>query len=335
MEAHNLLTEIPALEDLSQSFDLMERNLSLLNKIMRDLRRCGELALGGNYKNSGVILDKAIEEYKEEVKKIEDKYAEDEDEDSIIPASLYMQAQLTESKQKINRNVFRNIAKNPKKYGGEFINSKAARNQMSGDEEEPTMNVLDAIVQSGSTLHNAELSRKDVLKMRQELTDKFRENLAKLGLAYDNLDLMQRSSLVQVRSDLMKLKEEAVKEAEEYVEQLNEQDAKHPDLVAKRAYRSKAKQRTMDKVRASFPDMMKGMVLVSQMTPQQQQTLIIDALKRDANGTVYLTETNIVDLDRNMKENDAHKDLIDYFKSIADEKIPTDIPEFDFSQCKA
>ena len=336
MEAHNLLTEIPALENMSQSFDLMERNISVLNKMMKNLRKCGELTLGDNYKNPGVVLDKALDEYKEEVKKAEDEYKTEEDEDSIIPPSVYTQNQLQASKQKINRNVFRNIARNPKKYGGELINPRATKNQTLGDgNEESSMNILEAIVQSGSSLHNAELSRKDVLKTRQELTDQFRKNLEKIGLVYDDLDLMQRSSLVQVREDLIKLKEQSVKEAEEYVVRLNEQDAKYPELVAKRTYHSKSKQRTMDKVRAAFPDMMKDMVLVSQMTPQQQQTLIIDALKRDAKGTVYLTETNIVDLDRKMKEMDAHEDLIDYFKSVADEKIPANIPEFDFSQCKA
>jgi len=76
MNAHNLLTEIPTLEDLSKSFDLMERNLSTLNKMMKNFKKCGEHALGGKYKNSDVILDKAVEEYKEEVKKAEDEYKE-------------------------------------------------------------------------------------------------------------------------------------------------------------------------------------------------------------------------------------------------------------------
>ncbi|MBP5343573.1 MAG: hypothetical protein J6Y85_00645 [Alphaproteobacteria bacterium] len=336
MDAHNLLTEIPAMETLSESLEFAEKNLSVLNKTMKNLKKCGELALGGNYKNSDVVLDKAVKEYQQEVEKVEEEYESLEDEDSIIPVSILVREQLDESKKKINRNIFRNIAKNPKKYGAELINPKAARAKASEeDENEPTMNVLDSIVQSGNALHNAELGKKDILKTQQEIIRQFRENLAKLGLVYNDLDLTQRAGLLQVRSDLKKVKETALQEAEVYIAQLNAQDAEHPDLVAKRAYRSKAKQQALNRIQSSFPEMMKGMVLVSQITPQQQQALIMDALKRDAEGKVYLTETNIVDLDRKMKEMDAHNDLMDYFKGIADDKIPTDVPEFDFSQCKA
>ena len=134
--------------------------------------------------------------------------------------------------------------------------------------------------------------------------------------------------------DLKKLKTTLVSEAEEYIAKLDEQDAQYPELAARRAYRSANKQRVLTSMQQQYPDSMKGLAQMDQLTPQQQQKLIVEALKKDANGMVYLTETNFVDLDRKMEEVRAHQELMRHLKKAGRNMMPEKMADFDFSMCK-
>ena len=336
MKAHNLLAEIPILEDLNRSLDMIERNLGLLNKTMKNLRKCGRLAFGGKYKNSDEILEQAVTEYKDEAKKVENEYKAQEGKDAFIPLMLTDQAQFRATKQKAGRNVFRNIANNPAKYGAQFVNEDAKKSgSFVNEEEEPTLNVLEAISESNTALHNTELSKKELEKTRQDVAKHFEAGLKSVGLEYKDIDILQPAGLAQVRADLMRVKRVAIEEAEKHIAALDAQDRQHPELVTKRTYRSPSTQRVANQVQKKFPEAAQGITLIRQLAPQRQQEVIVAALKKDVNGTVYLTETNVVEIDRKMKEREAHTDLMNYFKTIADDSIPADIPEFDFSLCRA
>ena len=336
LDAHNLLNSIPALDEMAQSCDMLERSAKLLEKGFKNLRKCGEMALGGNYKNSSVVLDKAISEYRVESKKVDKQYEAQMDPDSILPPSVAMREELVRAKRKVSRGVFANIAKNPAKYGASLVDKQAQKKlQVNVEDDSNKFNVLEEVSKMSDTMDNMALSKEDILNARKQMTDAFKTKLLSVGLDYTNVDLMQRANLIKAKEDLLKLKKQRIEEAEAYIVKLDEQDAKYPKLAEKRAYRSANKKTVMAGLTQQYPELMQELVQIDQMTPQQQQKLIVAALKKDMNGTVYLTETNIMDVDRKMGEMEAHKDMMNHLKKMAQDIMPTDTPDFDFSVCKA
>ena len=333
LTVHNLLNQIPSLEEMLESADLIEKNEKIFTKALKNMRKCGEQALGAHYKNAGAVLDKAIEEYREEVEKVEQEIASSADPESFIPVSVQMRLEMADAKRKMNRTVFDNIAKNPKKYGAE-PNRRTGVAAVSDEEEENDFNLLENIVQSADNVHNLGLSKKDLERNRSKLTDQFVKELAAVGLTYPDLDFRSAASFTQVRADLKKMKNDLVAEAEDYIRQLDEQDEKHPEIAEKRSYRSANKKNMMAEIEKEYPEAMNMLVQIDQMTPQQQQRLIIEALKKDVNGTVYLTETNMLEIDRKMEEVRAHRAMMKHLKKSTQELLPTTIPDIDVDLCK-
>jgi len=72
-----------------------------------------------------------------------------------------------------------------------------------------------------------------------------------------------------------------------------------------------------------------------QMSPQMRQQIIVTALERDADGSVYLTETNASEIDQRMAEKRANRALINKMMDKAYEEFDANVTnqEIDLGAC--
>ncbi len=145
----------------------------------------------------------------------------------------------------------------------------------------------------------------------RDMQQNLRNMLAEAGIDIGELKLETRADYYKVRELLKKAKEKAISEAEKYITRLEKQDAEHPELVAKRLKRENARRSRMsEKAQEQLQKSDESIVQISQMSPAEQQKLVIKALKKDSEGMVYLTETNAMEVDQLIREKKATNKLI-------------------------
>ena len=145
----------------------------------------------------------------------------------------------------------------------------------------------------------------------RDMQQDFKNRLSELGIDTTDLKLDTRADYFKVRKTLKEEKDKAISEAEKYIVRLEKQDAEHPELVEKRRKKEEAKRSRMsEKAQEQLKKSDEGIVQISQMSPAIQQKFVIEALKKDADALVYLTETNAVDVDQLMRERKSTNKII-------------------------
>ena len=161
--------------------------------------------------------------------------------------------------------------------------------------------------------------------------------LNSVGISIAGFDATKAEDMRRVHEELKKKKEQYLDEAKAYIVRLDEQDAKYPEAVARREARSKNKRAVMGNVQTQFPDEFGRMQQFDQRTPQDRQRMLIVAMEKDKEGTVYLTETSALEIDQKMAEMKSTENLINTFEQkaadVMREMDNPDMSEFDFSRC--
>lgn len=335
LEVHNLMTELPALQTMAEQQEKMKSESRRMKKYFENLLKCNEKRFG-RFKNSKEILKKVRAAYQERTKDLKDDegyYAED----SVVPRSLAERDYLWDKKRDIEQEIMTDALTNSRKWGGELVNRKRQdvpedmRMKMTGTGLEELM-----LAEDGTK--NADVAEMDMDKTLKEMQESFMKRLSGVGLTFPEFNPAKTTDISKVRKGLKELKDQYIVEAKEYIVKLDEQDAAHPRAVAKRAARTRNKAQVLSNVKEQFPEAFAEMEQFDQQTPQQQQLAIIHALEKDANGTVYLTETNVLEVDQRIGEAKANKALLKTFTDRADdmlEEMRSKMPEqeFDFSVC--
>ena len=205
--------------------------------------------------------------------------------------------ELPEPWKQMSENGFKNYAE-----GGEMATffdgksltpaSNAGVKHESDLEDEYNMRLVVDSLEQGA------LGGKDA---QQKMVQPFVEQLKELGIEVQDFDISNRAQYAELQKQLNELKGEAMEEAYKYVARLEEQDAKNPDYVARR-------KKLNDKKTARLsPEAQQAVgtsdiIQMSQMSPAVQQRLVLAALEKDEKATVYLTETNAINIDQLMRE---------------------------------
>lgn len=143
-----------------------------------------------------------------------------------------------------------------------------------------------------------------------DMQQDFKKRLSDAGINVSELDFSTRSDYFKARKLLKAEKEKAIKEAEKHIQALEQQDAKHPELVQQRQKRQQMKLARMSQQAQEKLSDSEGIVQISQMSPAMQQKFVVEALQKDADATVFLTETNAIDVDQLMRERKATTKII-------------------------
>ncbi len=335
LEVHNLMTELPSIQTMAEQQEKMKKESRKMKKYFENLLKCNEKRFG-RFKNSKEILKKVRAAYQERTKDLKDDegyYAED----SIVPRSLAERGYLWDKKRDIEQEIMTDALTNGRKWGGELVNRKKQdvpedmRMKMTGTG-------LEELMLAEDSTKNADVAEMDMDKTLKQMQESFMKRLAGVGLTFPEFNPAQTTDISKVRKELKELKDQYIVEAKEYIVKLDEQDAAHPRAVAKRAARTRNKARVLTNVKEQFPEAFAEMEQFDQQTPQQQQLAVINALEKDANGTVYLTETNALEVDQRISEAKANKAMLKTFTDMADdmlEEMRSKRPEqeFDFSVC--
>ena len=335
LEAHNLMTEIPALQTVMEQQEKMKAESQKIKKYFENLLKCNEKRFG-RFKNGKDILKKVRLAYQERTKDLKDDegyYAED----SIIPRSLAERDYLWDKKRDIEQEIMTDALTNARKWGGDLINRRQQdvpedmRLKMTGTGLEELM-----IAEDGK--NNADVAEMDMDKVAKQMQSDFVKRLSAIGLEFPDFNASRTADITKVRKALKELKDQYVEQAKEYVVKLDEQDAAHPRAVARRTARTRNKSKVLANVKEQFPEAFAEMEQFDQQTPQQKQMAVIAALEKDANGSVYLTETNVLEVDQRMAESKANNALLKRFSDQAEDALSgvrskLSEKDFDFSVC--
>ena len=149
------------------------------------------------------------------------------------------------------------------------------------------------------------------LNSQKEMVKPFLERLAEVGITVkEDFDISNRSQYMEVQKQLQELKKKAMDKAYKYVERLEKQDRTHPDYVAKRRQLMVQRQARLSPEAQQASDSILEVIQMNQMTPVVQQKLTLSALEKDEKGTVYLTETNAINVDQLMREKKSTNKII-------------------------
>ncbi len=335
LEIHNLLTDIPALQTMAEQQEKFKSESKKMKKYFENLLKCNEKRFG-RFKNAKAVLKKVRDAYQERTKDLKD----DEGyypEDSIIPRSMAERDYLWDKKRDIEQEIMTDALTNSRKWGGELVDRKQdgvpenMRLKMTGTG-------LEELMMAESGTQNADVAEMDMNKAFKEMQESFLKRLEKVGVVMPDFNAARTADVNKVRKALKKLKGERIAEAKEYIAKLDAQDLAHPRAVARRTARTGNKSKVLEDVKEQFPEAFAEMERFDQQTPQQQQLAVVHALEKDENGTVYLTETNVLEVDQRMAEAKANDALLKRFTDQAEEtyeKVRSQMPEqeFDFGVC--
>ena len=187
----------------------------------------------------------------------------------------------------------------------------------NGDINTPTANAIMGNPTSLEQEYNMRLALDSLEKGTSSFNDTtsdmqqdFKKRLSDAGIDVSELDFSVRSDYFKARKLLKTEKEKAIKEAEKHIQALEQQDAKHPELVQQRQKRQQLKlARMSQKAQEKLSDS-EGIVQISQMSPAVQQKFVVEALKKDVDATVFLTETNAMDVDQLIRERKSTAKII-------------------------
>ena len=227
--------------------------------------------------------------------------------------------------------------KNGRKWGGEIIN-KRDQNVPEDMQRKMTGTGLEELMISEDGVNNMKVAEMDFDQTFQKSQQNFVKRLAAMGLDFPDFDAGRSGSVNKVRKALKELRDQRLIEAKEYIVKLDEQDAAHPRAAAKRAARTQNKAKVYEEAHQQFPEIFAETDAIDQQTPQQRQQALIVAMEKDANGSVYLTETNALEVEQRIVEEKANAAMLKTFKEQADQMIQNSTngdtqQEFDFSVC--
>lgn len=316
LDVHNLMTELPDLQMLAEQHDRILKNVKEAQSYFDEIFECNEKRFG-RFKNASDVLKKVSAAYKEQTKNMQSDrvYAAD----SIFPISSLDRQSLLERKKNIEVSLITDTLKNSKKWGAEPVDKK--KRKVPKDLKENLVGFgLEELVLADDSKHNMEIAQSDFEKTYQKMISDFVAKLSKVGIQMPAFDPKKVSEVRQVRKSLQSLKSVYLEEAKAYVEKLNLQDQKYPKAAARRNTRSKTKQQVLSAVESQFPEAFAEMQRFDQNSPQERQKVLIAAMEKDENGSVYLTETNAFEVDQKMAKNASHRKLISAFQ-IESEKM--------------
>lgn len=337
VKVHNLMTKMPVLQTMAEQQRKLRSQTKEMQKFFDDLMKCNEKRLG-RFKNPSEVLGKLRKAYKERTANLETDSSYNED--SVVPRSLAEKNKLISQKRDIEEELLIDVFKNGKKWGGDAINKKNTtvpenlKTQLVGTGLEELSLAEDGTV-------NAKMADIDFEQTFKKMQEQFVRELDAVGLQFPEFEATRSSDIYQVKQALQDLKTQYLEEAKEYIEKLDAQDAAYPEAVARRAARSKNKKVVVQKVQEEFPELSGDMKQFDQQTPQQRQRVLVTALEKDKEGTVYLTETNAPEIDQKMAESAANKDMVKKFQTLTEglaEEMNASFPsqkDLNFDMCSA
>ena len=335
LAAHNLLYRLPEIQKLGDVMRTMSSATDKMQRYFDTLMKCNEQRFSGRFKNPRTMVNVVRKAYEEKVASLP---LAKGNPDSIVPESIAQKDEQRARKRQIEEDLMNDVFKNGKKWGGEIVDRSSGEAPKSMVRN-TMVNAFEELSNTAHGLQNARLGQEQVVATYKKLETDFSRQLDGFGLNFPDLDLTKGAQVLAVRKALKELKKQYLEEAKQYVVRLNEQDASYPELVAQRAARSVNKQRIMARMQEQFPDVFNDLQEMDQQTPQQAQQLLISALERDVEGSVYLTQTNAVEVDQRMAEARSNHALSDEMAQKAfasfEENIGQGVDNFDFDMCKS
>lgn len=334
LTVHNLLTEIPALRVMADQQKELKASLKEMQRIYDDLKKCNEKRLK-RFKNAPQVLNKLREAYRTRTQNLEADLPYDEN--SIVPRSLAERSRLLSQKQDIEVELLTDALKNGQKWGGEIAGKKDVSVPANLKEKLQGIGLEDLDMAEDVSI-NAKQADIDFDRTFAEMQQRFVRQLSSVGLDFPEFNAARSTDIYQVQKALQELKEKYVSEAKEYIAKLDEQDAAYPRAVERRAARTQNKRKVVKQAQADFPEVFSDMTSLDQQTPQQRQQIVVTALEKDKEGSVFLTETNAIEIDQKIAEGKANQAMLqrvqDQMHSYMD-RVKTSSPQqdFDFDQC--
>ena len=149
------------------------------------------------------------------------------------------------------------------------------------------------------------------INSQKKMTKPFIERLSEVGITVkEDFDISDRGQYMEVQKQLLELKKKAMADAYKYVERLEEQDKTHPDYAAKRKKLMAQKQSRLSSEARQAGAGISDAIQLGQMSPIVQQKMTLSALEKDEKGTVYLTETNAINVDQLKRERKSTNKII-------------------------
>lgn len=335
LEVHNLMTELPSLRAMAEQQTKLKSEMKRMEKYFDNLLKCNEKRLG-KFKNAKDVLKKVRQAYADRTKKLESDIPYDEN--SIVPRSLADGEALSAQKKEIEQELMVDVLTNGKKWGGQSVSKKQEEvpEDMETKMERTGLEEL-AIAEDGT--YNAKQADADFDRVFLEMQQDFIKKLSTVGVNFPDFNAARGGDIRKVQKELSELKKKHLEDAKAYIVKLDEQDAAHPRAAARRAARSQNKKKVLSQVRAEFPEAFEAVDALDQQTPQQRQMTLVLAMEKDENGTVYLTETNALEVDQRMAEAKSNEAMLKNFQDQANAMIEDmksqypNMEEFDFSVC--
>ena len=145
---------------------------------------------------------------------------------------------------------------------------------------------------------------------QQKMIQPFIKKLNELGIDTTDFNISNRGHYARVQKQLKELKKKAIEEAYKYIEELEKQDRENPDYVARRErLKSQKRARLSAEAQAAAAGISEALQ-ISQMSPTVQQHLALMALEKDEGASVYLTQTNVLNVDQLMREQKSTDKII-------------------------
>ena len=332
MEIHNLMNELPDLEKAAESVRVLEKTAGKMERYMRALNKCSEKRFSGRFKNAGEVVKKVRTAYAARTDELKKKRVQNPN--SIVPVSLTQQSEEAAEKRAIENELMQDVFKNARKWGGDVV-ARSSEEAPQELDRNKMYNLFEEMNMAEQGLNNAQLGHAQAGESFLKMQNLFLTKLADYGIQEPELNFMTGEKVNAVYKQLKQLKQDYLKEAKEYIAKLEEQDRQHPQLAERRLARSKTKRKVLADIQGQFPDVFLEADNADQMSPQMRQQIIVTALERDADGSVYLTETNASEIDQRMAEKRANRALINKMMDKAYEEFDANVTnqEIDLGAC--
>ena len=308
LAVHNLMNQMPELEKTAEIVRTLRKTTGKMEKYMKALNQCAEKRFAGRFKNSGEMLKKVREAYKERTADLKsDKKAHP---DSIVPISISEQNAKLAEKHQVENELMKDVFKNANTWGGDVVERSTEEAPEELARNKNGYNLFEEMNMAERGLTHAQVGQTQADEQFMKMQQMFVEKLAEFDIQEPELDFIRGTKVTAVHKKLKTLKQQYLDEAKAYISKLDAQDAANPDLAERRASRSQNKQAVLNGIQEQFPDVFTDITVTDQMTPQARQQIIVAALEKDAEGEVYMTETNASEVDRRMAEKRANKAML-------------------------
>lgn len=334
LDVHNLMTELPKLKVVAAQQVKVRAASHLMKKFHEALMKCNEQRFS-RFQNAKEVLAKVRDAYGKRTQQLE---ANNADNTGIMPSSIMNYSKLYLKKKQIEQELVSEALSDGKKWGGKSIDQQQ-RPLPENLSQDIQGTGFEELILAEQGLNNAQVASADYATVLLKMQQDFVKKLADVGVSMPDFDISKPQDIHHVQEELKKLKDQYLAEAESYIVKLDAQDVAHPDAVARRESRSQNKRVVLKQVQDMFPDEFASMSHFDQRTPQDRQRMLITAMKKDAAGSVFLTETNALEIDQLMAESKSTANLISTFEGKADDVVKEmqqpqlDPADFDFSRC--